>query len=125
MYHADIQRTDRPGILAAILRGHAISVRSADPEHDLCHAMLRAGLPDAEIQFWRGAIPTLRFRSVHRAAQWRIELGDRFPYRLVRRKDAPLICRGVRQDADLTRDKHPSPDRVQLGPTVGISGKSE
>jgi hypothetical protein len=90
-----------------------LSVRSPDPEYDLCFAMVRAGLPDGEIQFWRHTTPTLRFRSVHQTAQYRVELGGRFPYcRRKRRAGENLeISRtGVRQDGDLREPVCPGAD---------------
>jgi hypothetical protein len=102
-YSADIQATERPGIFEARLRSSTIFVRGADPEHALCYAMTQVGLPDGEIQFWRGATPTLPFRSVHRTGEYRIELGDRFPYcrRKRRSGEKPEISRtGGHQDSD-------------------------
>lgn len=67
------------GMFEARLRESAVIVASGDPEHDLCHAMVKAGLPNGEIQFWRGATPSISFRSVRRAGGFRIGLGERFP----------------------------------------------
>jgi hypothetical protein len=89
-YHADICEAGE-GTFAATLREPAISVTSRDPEHDLCHAIVKQCLTDGPIQFWRGTTPSLNDRSVHRAASYRIEMGDEFPYRLVRRRAAPAV----------------------------------
>jgi hypothetical protein len=103
LYEADLAEAKRRnGTFTATLRGNpALIVTSPNAEHDLCDAMLNAGLPDGPIQFWRGDTPSLRFPSVHRAAGFRIELGDDCPYRRVRRRSAAgfqnLRC-GVRQD---------------------------
>ena len=103
-YHADIQPADqRNGTFDARLRGSTIAVRSRDPEHDLCHAIFRAALPDGSIQFWRGQAPSLLFKSVHLTAQFRIELGEHCPYRRVERRSGEDLknsrC-GVAQDGD-------------------------
>ena len=89
----------------AKLDGTGISVDSVNAEYDLCHEMNQAGLPDGPIQFYRGTMRTISFRSVHRAAGWRVEVGDRFPYRLVRRKDGnpeerQNSCRHSMQDGE-------------------------
>lgn len=111
-YHAEIRAIDHRGTHEAVLRNHGIAVRSPDPEHDLCFAMVMAGLRDGAIQFCRGATPTLRFRSVHRAARCRAELGDRFPYRLVRRKvGAPSGRPNSRRQA--RQDGHFEPELLQ------------
>lgn len=60
---------------------------SADPEHDLCHAFVKAGFPDGPIQFWRDGKPSLFHPSIHRMARVRIELGEKFPYRRVKRRE--------------------------------------
>jgi hypothetical protein len=77
----------RDGTFRAVLREVSIEVVSRDPEHDLCRAVIRAGLADDPIQFWRSGVSSLTFHSVHRAAGQRIELGEKFPYRRVRRKE--------------------------------------
>ena len=87
-FHADIHEApNRDGNFVAALRGAEITTAGRDPEHDLCHAMVAAGLPDGGIQFWRGSTPSLFYRSVHQAARLRIEIGETFPYRLVRRRE--------------------------------------
>jgi hypothetical protein len=87
-YDADIREAaERDGTFEACLRDSQIAIISRDPEHDLCFAMVKAGLPDGEIQFWRGATPSLRYRSVHRTAGYRIGLGEDFPYRRAKRSE--------------------------------------
>lgn len=90
-YNADIAQGTKGNFLAK-LRNSPISIVSADPEHDLCHAMVKSGLPDGTIQFWRGNTPSLFYPSVSRAAKVRISQGRSFPYDLVKRRDgAPEI----------------------------------
>src|SRR5580765_1078678 len=90
-WNADIEQTEaRDGTFLAVLRQGLLEVVSRDPEHDLCHAMVQAGLADGPIQFYRVAIPTLMFRSVRRAAGKRIELGEKFPYKRRPRREAPI-----------------------------------
>jgi hypothetical protein len=76
------------GLFGAVLDRSGIAVTSVNAEYDLCYAIKQAGLPDGPIQFFRGTTPSISFRSVHRAAGWRIATGDEFP-RLVRRKPKP------------------------------------
>ena len=84
-YNADIVTPpERNGFFDAALRGSDLQVHSRDPEYELCFEMLKAGLPEGPIQFWRGTTPTISFKSVHRAAKWRVTLGDEFP-KLVKR----------------------------------------
>jgi hypothetical protein len=91
-YAADIHESpNRDGTFVAVLREAAITTTGPDPEHDLCHAMVGARLPDGGIQFWRGTTPSLFYRSVHRTAGYRVKLGESFPYRLVRREEAPSV----------------------------------
>lgn len=103
-YDADIAEAEaRNGAFVAELRDAGVIVVTRDPEHDLCHAMVRAGLADGPIQFWRGATPSLRFKSVHRAAGLRIELGEHYPHQRVKRRTAQDFensRRGGRQDGD-------------------------
>ena len=107
LYNADIiEAAARDGSFMATLREPPITATgTADPEHAICFAMVAADLPDGEIQFWRGTTPTLLFRSVHRAAGYRIGLGADFPYRLARREEAPAVfardrVRGVAQNRE-------------------------
>lgn len=89
MYNAEISETPkRDGTFSAVLREPSMNVVSRDPEHDLCAAMVDAGLTDGPIQFWRNATPTVRFKSVHRSAAYRIEMGERFPYYMTKRRRA-------------------------------------
>lgn len=62
-------------------------VISADPEHDLCHAFVKAGFPDGPIQFWRDGKPSLFHPSIHRMARVRIKLGESFPMQRVKREE--------------------------------------
>ena len=87
-YHADVREAEtRDGMFEARFRDRSIIVVSREPEHDLCDAMIKARLPDGSIQFWRGEIQSISFKSVHRAAGVRFELGEKFPYRRVRRRE--------------------------------------
>ena len=91
-YDADIVETAaRNGILRRRCGAAPITATGPDPEHDLCFAMVTAGLPDGEIQFWRGSTPSLLYRSVHRTAGYRVELGADFPYRLRKRREGPTV----------------------------------
>ena len=78
-YDADIADTGERGLFMAQLRGNPVIVVDGDPEHALCHAMVHAGLQDGPIQFYRAGVPSISFRSMHRAAGMRITLGDEFP----------------------------------------------
>jgi hypothetical protein len=69
----------RNGTFIATLRAPGLRVISRDPEHDLCFAIAEAGMADGSIQFWRSTTPSLRYASVHRTAQHRIELGESSP----------------------------------------------
>lgn len=116
--NADVEmREPRNGTFRATLRGHfEIQTRwTPDPEHDLCFAMVRAGLPDGEIQFWRGTTPALRFKSVHKAARYRVALGNGFPRRVKRRSgENPFGEVGqVAQDGQF--DPDPQPDSAEPG----------
>jgi|ERR1700686_3158130 len=72
--------------VASLVDASGLAVTSANAEHDLCFAMVRAGLLDGSIQFWWGSTPSIFFASVHRAAKWRHSLGEGFPYLVVKRK---------------------------------------
>jgi hypothetical protein len=87
-WNADIVQTEaRDGTFHAVVRELPLEVVSRDPEHDLCRAMVLAGLADGPIQFWRGQTPSLMYRSVHRTAGYRIELSDSFPFRRRERRE--------------------------------------
>ena len=88
MYNASVSETRRDGTFYALLREPSMNVVSRDPEHDLCAAMVDAGLPDGPSQFWRNETPTLRFKSVHTAARYRISMGETFPLLRVKRGTA-------------------------------------
>jgi hypothetical protein len=113
LYNADIVETAaRNGIFRATLRGSAPI------------AMVSAGLPDGSIQFWRGSTPSLLYRSVHRTAGYRVELGAGFPYRLVRRREGwpetpSKPCAGVAQNRETlagTSRVHPTLPPVPESP---------
>lgn len=107
MYDTDITPLGS-ALIHAVLRFHPIVVhRSPDPEHDLCFEILKAGLPDGAIQFWRGTTSSLRFGSVHKTAGYRIALGDHFPERVKRKAGAPSECAKVTHHA--TQDGHSAP----------------
>lgn len=92
MYNADLRETDG-GFFDAKLRDSDIAVRSRDPEHDLCHEMVKAGLPNGCIQFWRGAgrTPSMFAASIQAMAVNRITMGDEFP-RQVKRQEGPIAA---------------------------------
>lgn len=90
-WNASIEETkERDGTFRATLHEQPIEIVSRDPEHDLCHAIVNAGLADGPIQFWSGATPSLRYRSVHTTAAKRIELGEKFPYKRRPRREDPV-----------------------------------
>jgi len=70
-YRATIRETDRRNG-TFIAEGHDLTVTSRDPEHALCRALVAAGVVDGPVQFYRGETPSLSFRSIYRAAQWRV-----------------------------------------------------
>ena len=111
MYNAEISEAPkRDGTFCAALRESSVNVVSRDPEHDLCAAMVDAGLPDGPIQFWRNAMPTLRFKSVHTAARYRISMGETFPLLRVKRGTAENL-------RDLPRGSHPH-GQTEAGATI-------
>jgi hypothetical protein len=86
--NASIEETqERNGTFRATLHETPLEIVSRDPEHDLCHAMVEAGLADGPIQFWRRETPSLIYRSVHRTASKRVELGEKFPCKRVPRRN--------------------------------------
>ena len=91
IYHAHIrEHPKRDGRFVTSMAG--LVVVSSDPEHDLCHAMTQAGLPDGPIQFWRDWQRTLWHPSVHRMGRQRITLGESFPKRFKRTEDRAGIA---------------------------------
>jgi hypothetical protein len=107
MYHADVMEHEA-GKFLATLRGHKIRAISSDPEHDLCYAMAQAFMTDGPIQFWRGSTPSLLYRSVHKAAQYRIKLGDSFPYERVKREEM------TQEDKDRARARSQTGEKEKL-----------
>ncbi len=99
MYNIDIDEApEKDGHFLAALRGEAVSIHSRDPEHDICLAIAEAGLPDGAVQFWRDDCPTLWHPSAYRLGKLRIELGESFPRRRVKRRaasDGLKTLRGV------------------------------
>jgi len=102
------------GRFQARCRETGTETTSHDPEHDIAFALVRVGLPDGRMQTWRSKTPSLLYRSMHRAAGRRIELGEHCPYRIVDRREGPLEIfknpvAGVRQEPrDAERGTHPS-----------------
>ncbi len=89
MYEAYIQETpERNGTFVATSYQPLTVVTSRDPEYDMAHALTKAGHPDGPIQFYRLSTPSTSFTSIHRAGRWRIELGERCPFALVRRRES-------------------------------------
>ena len=84
-YHADITECSG-GRFKVTARGFDLEIVSSDPEHDFCLALVRRGLPDGPIQFWRGETPSISFKSVLRASAQQISRGNEFP-RLRKRRD--------------------------------------
>jgi len=112
-YNVDIEAADN-GSFRARCRETQTEIISPDPEHDICKALADLRQPDGPIQTWRGKTPSLLYRSMHRAAGLRIELGEHCPYRVVRRREGPLEifknpAAGVRQEPrDAERGTHHS-----------------
>ncbi len=95
MYRGNITESqEKPGYFVARLFARLgenfveieVSVSGPDPEYLMCHEIKKLNMTDDCIQFYRGETPSLFFKSVYKAADYRIELGNRYPYRLVRRR---------------------------------------
>jgi hypothetical protein len=85
MYQAVIiEAPERNGTFIASCPGFQII--SVDPEHDLCHAMAEAGVPDGPIQFYRDGMPTLSHPSVHRWGARQISMGKSYPWQTPKRQ---------------------------------------
>ncbi len=96
-YHVDI--TAFPfGQFRAMDRKTGNFIISPDPESDWCHAMRDE--PDGPVQFYRDGVPSLSHSSVHKMGKSRIELGQRFPYRRVKRQEWQGIRRQVNAHGD-------------------------
>jgi len=80
-YYASIRETEsRRGTFVA--EGHGLSIRSRDPEHAFCRALVEAGISDGPIQFYHDGTPSLSFRSIHKAAKWTVDAHlNRRPFR--------------------------------------------
>ena len=87
MYTVEIVETAaRDGHFTAT--GNGVMVTSTDPEHDFCHELTKAGLPDGPVTFCRNGTPTLTHSSIHAMGKRRIELGLTFPHSRPKRKTA-------------------------------------
>ena len=58
--------------------------RSADPEHDMARVITGRGLPDGEMQTWRGNTPSVLFASVHHASHYSVGFENTKGWRLRR-----------------------------------------
>lgn len=84
-YNIEITEADG-GHFHARCRETGTEIESANPEHDLCHALVKAEWGDRPVQFWTGGMRTLSHSSMFVMAGLRIELGETFPYRRAKRR---------------------------------------
>jgi hypothetical protein len=89
-YNIDIvEREERDGVFIARCRETGTEVSARNPENDIAAALVEAG-HEGVMQTWRDTTtPSLFYRSLHRAAGRRIELGNSFPLARVNRQTAP------------------------------------
>jgi hypothetical protein len=100
LYLCDIAESPaRDGTFTATLRDCDIKTTGRDPEHDICRALIEAGLPDRPIQFYRNGTRSLRFASVHRTGLVRVEMGETFPYRERLRQEGMYLSDQVMNQA--------------------------
>jgi hypothetical protein len=86
-YHIEIRETrERDGTFDAWSCKPLLTInRTRDPEYDMAKALIDAGHPDGPCQFYRDYVPSTSFRSILRASGYKVSLGERFPYALVKR----------------------------------------
>ena len=99
MYEIHIsEHPSRDGMFLAASRIGTVSVKSRDPEHEICDKLMKMGYADGPVQFWRGNVPSLSHPSMHAMGRRRIALGVTFPYRRPRRGESPESWEAIRQE---------------------------